>query len=133
MKTIPDPSHSITLRLEIGTRSAYSEKLPWLSVKQAGISEQSIYEAWQRQRRDFTTNALDESHEKELVNAVKKLKGVRIIHVSDRAFLLHRSGKIEIYNKVPVKNPLVHEGFHCIFPPNLIIYKKICYGGNSWK
>jgi malate dehydrogenase (oxaloacetate-decarboxylating) len=29
---------------------------------------------------------------------------VRIIHVTDRTFLQHRGGKIEIHNKIPVKN-----------------------------
>ncbi len=54
--------------------------------------------------RDITVNARDEVHEKNIIDAVKKIKGVRVIHVSDRTFLLHHGGKIEIHNKVPVKN-----------------------------
>ena len=54
--------------------------------------------------RDFTVNASDEAHEKEIVDAVKRIDGVRVIHVTDRTFLLHVGGKIEIQNKVPVKN-----------------------------
>ncbi len=54
--------------------------------------------------RDFTVNARDEAHEKDIVDAVKKISGVRVIHVTDRTFLQHHGGKIEIHNKIPVKN-----------------------------
>ena len=54
--------------------------------------------------RDFTVNARDDAHEKDIVDAVKRIDGVRVIHVTDRTFLQHLGGKIEIHNKVPVKN-----------------------------
>ena len=54
--------------------------------------------------RDISVNTRDDTHEKVIVAAVKKIKGTRIIHVSDKTFLMHQGGKIEIHNKVPVKN-----------------------------
>lgn len=54
--------------------------------------------------RDINVNAKDEAHEKQIIESVKKVEGVRIIHVSDMTFLMHHGGKIGIYNKIPVRN-----------------------------
>lgn len=53
--------------------------------------------------RDFTVNARDEIHEREIVDALKKVSGVRVLHVTDRTFLQHLGGKISIQTRVPVK------------------------------
>lgn len=52
--------------------------------------------------RDLTVSARDEEHSKAIVEAVKKINGVKVRNVSDRVFLLHLGGKIKIKNKVPV-------------------------------
>jgi len=52
--------------------------------------------------RDLTVSARDEKHSKEIVNAVKKIEGIKVRNVSDRVFLMHLGGKISIENKVPV-------------------------------
>jgi len=52
--------------------------------------------------RDLTVSARDEDHSKSIVNAIKKIDGVKVRNVSDRVFLLHLGGKIRIQNKVPV-------------------------------
>jgi malate dehydrogenase (oxaloacetate-decarboxylating) len=53
--------------------------------------------------RDITVNAASESHDQEIVNAVKKVDGVEVVHVSDRTFLIHIGGKIQVVSKVPLK------------------------------
>jgi malate dehydrogenase (oxaloacetate-decarboxylating) len=53
--------------------------------------------------RDFTINARDELHGQAIVAASRRVDGVRIVSVSDRTFLMHLGGKIEIRNKVPLK------------------------------
>src|SRR5262245_287851 len=53
--------------------------------------------------RDFTINARDEQHGQAIVAAIRRLDGIRIVSVSDRTFLMHLGGKIEIRNKVPLK------------------------------
>src|SRR5262249_30031614 len=53
--------------------------------------------------RDFTINARDEQHGQAIVAAIRGVDGVRIVSVSDRTFLVHLGGKIEIRNKVPLK------------------------------
>jgi malate dehydrogenase (oxaloacetate-decarboxylating) len=53
--------------------------------------------------RDLTVKARDSEHGQEIVNRLRKIPGVRVVNVSDRTFLLHLGGKIEIQNKVPIR------------------------------
>jgi malate dehydrogenase (oxaloacetate-decarboxylating) len=55
-------------------------------------------------RRDVTIDCRNEEHAKEILNAVRKVEGVRLISWSDRVFLMHLGGKIRIENKIPVNN-----------------------------
>ena len=106
MRTTPSPSYSITLRLEIANQVGIFGKIGTAIGEVGGdIGAVDIVRVGKGVIvRDITVNARDEVHEKNIIDAVKKIKGVRVIHVSDRTFLLHHGGKIEIHNKVPVKN-----------------------------
>jgi malate dehydrogenase (oxaloacetate-decarboxylating) len=53
--------------------------------------------------RDITVLADDERHLSEIVDAVRALPGVEIVNVSDRVFLAHLGGKIEIAPRIPLK------------------------------
>ncbi|MBI2872539.1 MAG: NAD-dependent malic enzyme [Chloroflexi bacterium] len=53
--------------------------------------------------RDVTVNARDEEHGHEIVHRLRQLPGVKVVHVSDRVFLRHLGGKIEISSKSPVR------------------------------
>jgi malate dehydrogenase (oxaloacetate-decarboxylating) len=53
--------------------------------------------------RDVTCAAADAEHGQRIVDAVRAVPGVSIQHVSDRTFLMHLGGKIEVRNKVPIK------------------------------
>ena len=50
--------------------------------------------------RDLTIHARDEGHEGKIVQVIRSLPGVSVTNVSDRVFLLHLGGKIQIQNKV---------------------------------
>ncbi len=52
---------------------------------------------------DVTCSATDADHSQELVDAVRELDGVKVHKVSDRTFLLHIGGKIEVKSKVPLR------------------------------
>jgi malate dehydrogenase (oxaloacetate-decarboxylating) len=54
--------------------------------------------------RDVTVNVFDQAHGQRVIEMVKQLKGVQLINVSDRTFLLHLGGKIETQPKMPIKN-----------------------------
>ena len=53
--------------------------------------------------RDVTVNATDAEHIKRIVEAVRAVEGVFVERVSDRTFLLHLGGKIEVRSKAPLK------------------------------
>ena len=53
---------------------------------------------------DVTCSASDADHSHELEEAVDAIDGVEVYKVSDRTFLLHIGGKIEVNSKVPLKN-----------------------------
>ncbi|MEW6067118.1 MAG: malic enzyme-like NAD(P)-binding protein [Nitrospirota bacterium] len=106
MITTPSPSYTISLRLEIINQVGMFGKIATAIGETGGdIGAVDIIRVGKDIIvRDFTINARNEAHEKDIVEAVKKIKGTRVIHVSDRTFLLHHGGKIEIHNKIPVKN-----------------------------
>ena len=53
--------------------------------------------------RDVTVACVDSAHAEAVVRAVRGLEGVRVDSVSDRTFLMHKRGKIEVNAKVPIK------------------------------
>jgi malate dehydrogenase (oxaloacetate-decarboxylating) len=53
--------------------------------------------------RDVTVAAADEHHLHEIVEATRAVDGVEVINVSDRTFLMHLGGKLEVRSKVPLK------------------------------
>jgi len=53
--------------------------------------------------RDLTVNAASADHGKAIVEAARAVDGVEVINVSDRVFLMHLGGKIEVVSKAPLK------------------------------
>ncbi|HUF04531.1 MAG TPA: malic enzyme-like NAD(P)-binding protein [Aridibacter sp.] len=54
--------------------------------------------------RDITVNAASEVHNRQIIDEVRRIDGVDVIQVSDRTFLMHIGGKIEIVSKIPLNN-----------------------------
>jgi malate dehydrogenase (oxaloacetate-decarboxylating) len=54
--------------------------------------------------RDITIHSRNEAHGHEIVEMIKKIKGITVRYVSDLVFLMHLGGKISIHNKVAVDN-----------------------------
>src|SRR3954464_6913957 len=52
---------------------------------------------------DVTCSAADAAHSEEMVQALAEVPGVHVHKVSDRTFLLHLGGKLEIASRVPLK------------------------------
>jgi len=53
--------------------------------------------------RDIAVLAADAAQLDEIVAAIRQVDGVEVVHVSDRTFLMHLGGKIEVVPRVPVK------------------------------
>jgi malate dehydrogenase (oxaloacetate-decarboxylating) len=54
--------------------------------------------------RDITVETGGDDHAREVADAVHAIEGVDVLEVSDRTFLLHLGGKIEVTSKTPLKN-----------------------------
>ena len=53
--------------------------------------------------RDVTVSCVDGDHAETVVRAVRELDGVHVDSVSDRTFLMHKGGKIEVRSRLPLK------------------------------
>src|SRR6184192_290615 len=104
MKT-PSASYSFTIRLQIANRPGMLGRVA-SAIGEAGgdIGAVDLVESGRDSiLRDLTVKARDSEHGQAIVNRLRRLQGVRVVNVSDRTFLLHLGGKIEIHNKVPVR------------------------------
>jgi len=102
----PSPSYSITIRVEIENRIGMFAKIA-TAIGSAG-GDMGAVDIVRVEKgkivRDITANARDEEHEKAVVRAIKTVAGVKVLRVMDRTFLSHQGGKIEIKNKLPVRD-----------------------------
>ncbi|MBI4246035.1 MAG: NAD-dependent malic enzyme [Candidatus Rokubacteria bacterium] len=105
MAIAPSASYSLTVRLEIRNRPGMLGRVA-SAIGGAGgdIGAVDLVESLRdRVIRDITIKARDSVHGQQIVNRLRRAAGVRVVNVSDRTFLMHLGGKIEIRNKVPVR------------------------------
>jgi malate dehydrogenase (oxaloacetate-decarboxylating) len=105
MDSIPSASYSFTLRVEFPHRPGALGKI-LTAVGDAGalVGAVDIVRIGElRTIRDITINARDSEHGEQVVKAVEDLPEVRIINVSDRTFLVHLGGKIEVRSKMQLR------------------------------
>jgi malate dehydrogenase (oxaloacetate-decarboxylating) len=105
MAVTPSASYSITMRLEIKNRPGMLGRVA-MAIGEAGgdIGAVDLVESGRdRVLRDITVKARDSDHGHRIVASLKPLAGVRVVNISDRTFLMHLGGKIEIRNKLPIR------------------------------
>jgi len=105
MAAIPTEGYSLTLRIRLANRPGMLGRLT-SAIGDAGgnIGAIDIVDAGTGQLvRDITVYASGVPHGEEIVRAVTALPDVNLINVSDRTFLRHLGGKIEIHNKRPLQ------------------------------
>ncbi|HWJ53430.1 MAG TPA: NAD-dependent malic enzyme, partial [Propionibacteriaceae bacterium] len=106
MSALPSVSYSITVRLEVPAGGT-SVSLLTAAVEQAGGAITALdvtASGHERLRIDVTCAARDTEHADQLVEAMRAVPGVVIGKVSDRTFLMHLGGKIEMNSKHPIRN-----------------------------
>jgi malate dehydrogenase (oxaloacetate-decarboxylating) len=99
------PSYSILLRVEIPNRPGMLARV-LAAVGRAGGNVGSVDIAGFRREsmvRDIVVNAADSDMLDRITAAVRKVRDIRLLHVTDRTFLLHAGGKIEVTGKLPLK------------------------------
>jgi malate dehydrogenase (oxaloacetate-decarboxylating) len=105
MESIPSASYSFTLRVEFPHRAGSLGKV-LTGVGDAGAlvgAVDIVRIGEQRTIRDITVNARDSEHGEQVVKAVDDLPEVKVINVSDRTFLVHLGGKIEVRSKMQLR------------------------------
>ncbi len=106
MPSVPSVSYSITVRLVVPAGGTAVSQLTnvvessggvvtALDVTASGVDELRI---------DVTCAARDTDHAEQIVEALRGVEGVDVHKVSDRTFLMHLGGTIEMASKHPIRN-----------------------------
>ncbi|MDF2651077.1 MAG: NAD-dependent malic enzyme [Paenibacillus sp.] len=97
---------SIILRVELQTEAVHFGQLITVITENGGdvIAIDVIQSGPNWTVRDITVTSSEQAQLEAVAEAIKLLQGVKLVHVSDRTFLLHLGGKIEMKPKVPIQN-----------------------------
>ena len=104
-QTTPVASYSLTVRVRFANRPGMLGKVA-AAIGDAGgdIGAVDIVEAGgQTMTRDVTFKCSDEAHGQSIVEGLKGVEGITVVNVSDRTFLMHLGGKIEVNGRIAVK------------------------------
>src|SRR5688572_19895968 len=102
---IPSASYSITVRLQVPADGLPASQLT-AAVESAGGMVTAFDVTAVRGdflQVDLTCASPDADHADQITKALAAVEGVTVGKVSDRTFLLHLGGKIEVQSKVPLK------------------------------
>ncbi|MPZ80139.1 MAG: NAD-dependent malic enzyme [Actinophytocola sp.] len=103
---VPGPGYSITVRVEAPPSASSAGDLA-AAVGRAGavITAFDVVESHgDRIVVDITANTYSDEHVRDITQALELLDGVAVRKVSDRTFLIHLGGKIEVSAKVQLRN-----------------------------
>jgi malate dehydrogenase (oxaloacetate-decarboxylating) len=102
----PNASYSITLRLQVAADDATAIGRVTTAIGDAGgavVAMDFVDTAQDPMVVDVTANAGGADHAERIRAAVDVLDGVHVHRVSDRTFLMHLKGKLEVHPTVPLK------------------------------
>ena len=106
MVATPSISYSITVRLELPSSGSGVGQLT-AAVEEAGGMVTALdvtASGAERLRMDVTCAASSTEHAERIVAALEELPGIAVHKVSDRTFLMHLGGVIEMQSKHPIRN-----------------------------
>lgn len=97
-------SHSIIVRMIISKKSSgLSKVLTTIHELDGQVGSIDIVKAnGDEITRDITIDTFDENHASTIIENIQKIPGVEVRHISDRTFLIHLGGKIEIKSKIAI-------------------------------
>ncbi|WP_410595136.1 NAD-dependent malic enzyme [Amycolatopsis sp. lyj-23] len=103
---VPGPGYSITVRVEAPASSTAAGDLTTAVGRVGGVL--TAFDVVESHSEaivvDISANALSENHANDITQALDSLPGVKVRKVSDRTFLIHLGGKIEVTPKVALRN-----------------------------
>jgi malate dehydrogenase (oxaloacetate-decarboxylating) len=97
-------NYRLTARLELkNVPGTFARVTNLLAQEKVNIGAVDIVQATSDHIvRDVTFDVKNEDHGQKIIQALDRLKGVKVISSSDRIFLLHLGGKIRVQSKVPL-------------------------------
>jgi malate dehydrogenase (oxaloacetate-decarboxylating) len=102
---VPGPGYAITARVEAPASATAAGDLAVAVGRVGGVM--TAFDVVESRAEsiivDISCNALSERHAEEITEALDTLDGVRVRNVSDRTFLVHLGGKIEVTPKVGLR------------------------------
>ncbi|MFM9096581.1 MAG: hypothetical protein ACKOQL_07090, partial [Actinomycetes bacterium] len=103
--SIPSPGYAVTIRVELpATTDSTGDLTAAVSAAGAALTALDVVEStYNSIVVDVTCNATNEDHAKKITDSIAKLNGVKVRKFSDRTFLIHLGGKLEVNSKVPLK------------------------------
>ncbi|CAB5240451.1 unannotated protein [freshwater metagenome] len=99
------PGYGITIRVE-GNPAAQPIALITATIAQAGATITALDVTDSQLDKvviDVTCDTIDSAHADQITKALGEHPGLIVRKVSDRTFLLHLGGKLEVHSKVPLK------------------------------
>ena len=98
-------SYSVTVRLDIPNEPGMLGKITTRIGEDGGSigAIDTVRAEGANLVRDITINCEDVAHEKRIVDGLETIPGVVVVAHSDRTFLTHLGGKIEVTSKLPLK------------------------------
>jgi len=102
---VPGPGYTITARVSAPPSASAAGDLAAAIGKVGGVvTAFDVVDATvDHNVIDISCNALSEGHAQEITDALAALPGVKVRKVSDRTFLVHLGGKIEVTPKVSLR------------------------------
>ncbi|HKN95669.1 MAG TPA: NAD-dependent malic enzyme [Pseudonocardiaceae bacterium] len=103
---VPGPGYSITIRVEAPPSASAAGDLTSAIGRVGGVitAFDVVDSHGDRIVVDITCNATSAGHAKDIEEALTALPGVEVRKVSDRTFLIHLGGKVEVTPKVQLRN-----------------------------
>ncbi|MET0238164.1 MAG: NAD-dependent malic enzyme [Kibdelosporangium sp.] len=103
---VPGPGYSITIRVEAPPSASAAGDLTSAVGRVGGvITAFDVVESHtDRVVVDITCNATSAEHANEITAGLEQMPGVEVRKVSDRTFLIHLGGKLEVHSKVALRN-----------------------------
>ena len=105
MAYTPNASYSVTVRVEFrndtGMLGRLASEIGRLGGDIGAVDLVSVGQGLMV--RDLIINCRDDDHAQTLVDGIGGLEGFRLLHHSDRTFLLHLGGKIEVVSRASIR------------------------------
>jgi malate dehydrogenase (oxaloacetate-decarboxylating) len=114
----PSPSYSIIIRLEIVSKPGMLGKVTSTIGKAGGDIGAVDIVGFKKNItiRDVIVSVADIPMGQKVVDELRRIKGVNVLQVTDRTFMVHQGGKIEIKNKIPLNS---REDLSMVYTPGV--------------